>query len=560
MALTLIAVVGVASLVAVAVFADRIGLAAPLLLVVVGAGLGFIPGMPPIDVEPEWILAGVLPPLLYSSAVNMPATDFRRNFKVITGLAVLLVVVTTLGAGWLIHTLLPGVGWPAAFAVGAVISPTDAVAATSVGRRLGLPSRLLTVLEGEGLVNDASALVLLRSAAAAMAAAVSIWGVTLEFFYSVVVASVIGLVLGRINVRLRAWLGDPVLGTAVSLVVPFVAYWPAEELKASGVLAVVVTGVVTGSLAPRYLAAADRLSEAVNWRTLAFLLEGGIFLSMGLSLRTLVDQVEDGHLSVGDSVLYGLAATALVIVIRILFTGPLMTMVRRDERRAADAGPRLEEMQAKLDEGTLDERMLRRGKERVQTRLDMVGADMKFKLDQSLGWRGGLVLAWSGMRGAITVAAAQTLPDGTPFRAQLILIAFVVAAATLLLQGSTLPAVIAAVKVPRDDPARLREDYHDLLEELSASGQTALDKYGEHYPAEVVDRVRLDAKIGPTPKDADAGQELREQYQALRLKVLHAQRHTLLADRARGTHRSETLDRAQNLLDREELSLQRLTS
>ncbi|MFI6320216.1 cation:proton antiporter [Nonomuraea sp. NPDC050556] len=559
MALTLIAVVGVASLVAVAVFADRIGLAAPLLLVVVGAGLGFIPGMPPIDVEPEWILAGVLPPLLYSSAVSMPATDFRRNFKLITGLAVLLVVVTTLGAGWLIHALLPGVGWPAAFAVGAVISPTDAVAATSVGRRLGLPSRLLTVLEGEGLVNDASALVLLRSATAAMAAAVSIWGVTLEFFYSVVVASAIGLVLGRINVRLRAWLGDPVLGTAVSLVVPFVAYWPAEELKASGVLAVVVTGVVTGSLAPRYLAAADRLSEAINWRTLAFLLEGGIFLSMGLSLRALVDQVEDGHLSVGESVLYGLAATALVIVIRILFTGPLMTMVRRDERRAAGAGPRLEEIQAKLDAGAYDERMPR-GKERIQTRLDMVAADVKFKLDQSLGWRGGLVLAWSGMRGAITVAAAQTLPDTTPFRAQLILIAFVVAAATLLLQGSTLPAVIAAVEVPPDDPARLREDYHDLLEELSASGQTALDEYGGEYPAEVVDRVRADSKIGPTPKDVDAFQDLREQYQVLRLKVLHAQRHTLLADRARGTHRSETLDRAQNYLDREELSLQRQIS
>lgn len=561
MVVTLIGVIGVVSLVAVAVFADRIGLAAPLLLVVVGAALGFVPGMPHISIESEWVLAGVLPPLLYSAAITMPATDFRRNFKVISGLAVLLVVVTTLGAGWLLHTLMPGIGWPAAFAVGAVISPTDAVAATSVGRRLGLPSRLLTVLEGEGLVNDASALVLLRSAIAAMAAAVSIWGIAGQFLYSVVVAAVIGLVIGLVNVRLRAWLSDPVMSTAISLIVPFVAYWPAEELGASGVLAVVVTGVVTGSQAPRHLKAGDRLAEAVNWRTLAFLLEGAIFLTMGLSLRTLVDQVEEGHFSVSESLTIGLAATALVIVIRVLFTAPLMAMLRSDERRAVDAAPRLEQMQATLDEGAWDERLRGpRSKQRMQRRLDQVGADLKFKLDQSLGWRGGVVLAWSGMRGAITVAAAQTLPATTPYRPQLILISFVVAAATLLLQGSTLPAVIAAAKVPGDDPVRLREDYHQLLDELAASGEEVI-KDVDADP-ELLARVREDSglRTATNVQRAQAGSVARERYRDLRLQVLAAQRRTLLSDRSKGTHRSETLDRAQRMLDREEMSLQSISA
>ncbi|MFI5860113.1 cation:proton antiporter domain-containing protein [Streptomyces sp. NPDC051546] len=176
----------------------------------------------------------------------------------------LLVIVTTLGAGWLAHLLVPDLGWPAAFALGAVISPTDAVAATSVGRELGLPSPLLTLLEGEGLVNDASALVLLRSAIAALAASVSVWDVAAKFLLSVVIAVAIGALVGVVNVKVRAGLDDTVLNTAITFVVPFVAYVPAEELNASGVLAVVVTGLVTGHLAPRLLRAQDRLGEEMN--------------------------------------------------------------------------------------------------------------------------------------------------------------------------------------------------------------------------------------------------------------------------------------------------------
>ena len=313
MELTIIAVTAVVAIVAVAAVSQRIAVAAPLSMVVVGIALSFLPGLPEIQVNPEWILAGALPPLLYATAVHVPAQDFRRDFKAIAGLAVPLVVLTTVCAGLLFHTLLPGLGLAYAFALGAVISPTDAVAATSVGRRLGLPARLLTILEGEGLVNDASSLVLLGSAVAATTGTVHLGKVGLDFVYAVVVAIAVGLVVGYAAMWIRPLLKDPVLSTAASFAVPFLAWVPAEELGASGVLAVVVAGLVTGHLSPRLLPARDRLAETVNWETVAFLLESGIFLLMGLELKTLLDQDAAAGLSAGQAVAIGLAAAALAL-------------------------------------------------------------------------------------------------------------------------------------------------------------------------------------------------------------------------------------------------------
>ncbi|MYW66872.1 sodium:proton antiporter [Streptomyces sp. SID8379] len=571
MEVTLIAVVGIASIVAVAAFSQRLGLAAPLSLVVVGICLSFVPGVPVVELEPEWVLAGVLPPLLYSSAVNMPAQDFRRDIKAIGGLAVLLVVVSTLGAGWLVHLLMPDIGWPAAFALGAVVSPTDAVAATSVGRKLGLPSRLLTLLEGEGLVNDASALVLLRSAVAAMAGAVSLWGVAGDFVFSVVVAVAVGVVVGLVNVRVRALLDDTVLNTAISFVVPFVAYVPAEEFDASGVLAVVVTGLVTGHQSPRLLRAQDRLGEAMNWRTLAFLLESSIFLLMGLGLKTLLDEAHrhDNGLGAGRVVLYGLALTGLVIVVRMVFVVPLVAMVRRDERRAAAAKPMIERMQERLNTFDLGERFSPRKQAHIQRRVTRTSADIDFRLTETLGWQGGVVLAWSGMRGAITVAAAQTLPEDTPFRAQLILISFVVAVTTLLLQGLSLPAVIRTVRIPGDDPARLRDEYVRLVGELSDAASAAVDEAAADgsVPPDIVDRVRQDSRIRPKQADLDEDERdhtpapadfdaARATYLKLRLGVITAEREALLTARTHGSYSSRALQGAQHVLDLEEARLQ----
>ncbi|MDG4861213.1 sodium:proton antiporter [Streptomyces sp. T-3] len=572
MELTLIAVVGVISIVAVAAFSDRLGLAAPLSLVVVGIGMSFVPGMPHPMPEPDWILAGVLPPLLYSAAVNMPATDFRRNIKAIGGLAVLLVAVTTLGAGWLYHWLLPDIGWPTAFALGAVISPTDAVAATSVGKKLGLPSRLLTVLEGEGLVNDASALVLLRSAIAAIAGSVSVWGIAGDFLYSVVIAVAVGIVVGLVSVRIRAMLDDAVLNTAISFVIPFLAFLPAEEFDASGVLAVVVAGLVTGHQSPRYLRAQDRLAEATNWRTLAFLLESGIFLLMGLGLKRLIDEVHNSGLSAWRALLLGLVGTALVIVVRMVFVAPLVAALRQDQRDAAQAQPKLKQMKARLEVQPLDDRFTPKRMEYMKRRLTKVNADVQFRLNEALGWRGGVVLAWSGMRGAITVAAAQTLPDDVRHRPQLILIAYVVAVTTLLLQGLSLPWVIRKVRVPGDDEDRLRQEYADLLGELSAAAADVLDDPaltgpdGAPVDPEVLNRAR-DASLmraRPTPDEEEEADpatraDLREQYLKLRIAVLAAERRRLLTLRSLGTYSSRALGHAQQMLDVEEARMQQLS-
>ncbi|MFC7308103.1 cation:proton antiporter [Streptomyces monticola] len=576
MELTLVAVIGVVSIVAVAVFSERLGLAAPLSLVVVGIALSFIPGVPHPEIEPEWILGGVLPPLLYSAAVNMPVVDFRRNLKPISGLAVLLVVVSTLGAGWLFHGLLPEIGWPAAFALGAVISPTDAVAATSVGRRLGLPRRLLTVLEGEGLVNDASALVLLRSAVAAIAGTFSLWGIVGEFVYAVVVAIAIGVAVGMVNVRVRGLLGDAVLNTAISFVVPFVAYLPAEELGASGVLAVVVAGVVTGHQSSRFLRATDRLAESTNWRTLAFLLESGMFLLMGLSVKTLIDQVHDSGLGAGRALVIGLLAAALVIVVRVVFVAPLVAGMRREQERAAAAKPRIEQIEARLrgTGGTEPDERLRNvtpeKKARLQRRVTKVSADVEFRLNETLGWRGGVVLAWAGMRGAITLAAAQSLPDDTPDRAQLILIAYVVATTTLLLQGLTLPAVIRSVRIPPDDPDRVRGEYVRLLGDLTQAAESVLgdpqltDRDGKPFGERAVSQVRSESR----PRRHDEGAEgplteeevgSRDQYLQLRLRVLTAQSECLLAARSTGTYGSAVLNQAQTMLDVDTARLQQIT-
>ncbi|MER7170239.1 cation:proton antiporter [Streptomyces mesophilus] len=584
MEFTLVAVLGVISIVAVAAFSERLGLAAPLSLVLVGIGLSFIPGVPHPDVEPELILAGVLPPLLYSAAVNMPVTDFRRDLGTISGLAVTLVALSTLGAGVLFHWLLPEIGWPAAFALGAVISPTDAVAATSVGKRLGLPHRLLTVLEGEGLVNDASALVLLRTAVAAFAGSFSIWATVGEFLYAVVVAVAVGLVVGLVNVRLRALLNDAVLNTAISFVVPFIAYLPAEELNASGVLAVVIAGLVTGHQSPRYLRANDRIAESTNWHTAAFLLESGMFLLMGLSVKTLVDEVRAEDLSVARALLIGLVAAAFVMLARLLFIVPLVAGMRRDVAKASQSKERIEALQQVLknpeENPDFAERMRNLPEKRIEgfrKRVTRKSADIEFTVNQYFGARGGLILGWAGMRGAITVAAAQTLPEDTPDRAQLILIAFVVAATTLLLQGLTLPMVIRKVGVPEDDPQQLREEGARLMNALGESATDFLenpaltDKAGEPYPQRLIEFVRSDARVEAQRKAGDGRKQRegapsryeagsRDQFLELRLRVLAVQREELLKARSSGTYSSLTLGKAQHVLDVDAARFEQLES
>ncbi|WP_111718873.1 sodium:proton antiporter [Homoserinimonas sp. OAct 916] len=563
---------GVLVVVAASALAPRLGVATPLILVVIGIACSLLPGFPPIEVEPELILALVLPPILYAAAVNVPLVDFRRNLKPIAGLSILLVIVSAIGSGLLFYWLLPGLGLAAAIALGAVISPTDAVAATSLGKRLGLPPRLVTVMEGEGLVNDASALVLLRSAIAATAGVVSLWEIVGNFAYAVAVAVVVGVAIGYATVWVRSKFDNSVLNTTVSFAVPFLAYLPAEKLNASGVLAVVAAGLVTGHQSAKYFTAQDRISERINWRTIQFVLENGVFLLIGLELKALVEDVTEKHLGVLPAIGMGLAAAGLLLVIRVAFVVPLIGVLRHDQRRAATIGQRLDVAMERLKRADSSERaggrtMSDNQKARVHRFFTRKRADYKSLAAEGLGWRGGAVLAWSGMRGVVTLAAAQSLPHSIPYRSQLVLIAFTVAIVTVLVQGATLPFLITRLHIVGTDAVTDRAELADLLDEISSVGLATLDNpgliqdNGEQFDPAVIERVRAEGKfltesIMELPEAESAGPH--RQSRALRLAMLRAERAALLDARSTGSHTSRALGRAQAMLDLEESRLAQL--
>ncbi|MEP6479064.1 MAG: sodium:proton antiporter [Rhodoglobus sp.] len=575
MQFALCGVVAIATIVAAGLFGRKLGVAAPLILIVIGVGYSFIPGAP-VEINHEWILLGLLPPILYSAALNVPVIEFRRNFTSISALSVVLVVATAFGTAAVLLLVFPGLSFASAVAIGAVISPTDAVAATAIGKRLGLPPRLVSILEGEGLVNDATALVLLRSALAATAAAVSFWGVVGDFAYAVALALVIGFVVGSVTVFLRSKLSDPVLDTAISFAVPFIAFIPAEAAHASGVLAVVVAGLYSGHNGVRKFSPQARISERLNWRTVQYLLENGVFLIMGLELSKIVANVQKSDLSADRAVYIGLLLALAVIVLRFVFVWPLLWLLRRQKDRAEVSQGRFALMLERLRHAIDLNDDSRRGVALVKRQANAEKfvsrrqADLDSLKNESLGWRGGIVLGWSGMRGVVTVAAAQSLPEGTPFRVQLVLIAFTVAIVTLLLQGGTLPWVIRATGIPGADLTADRTELAELLDEIGEAGLAVLENPqlelpdGQAIDQDAVERVRHDTLLSAESAweranhgGGDGGLEHspQKQYRALRREVLAAQREALLEARSEGAYPSRILARAQTMLDLEETRL-----
>ncbi|PPH47429.1 sodium:proton antiporter [Rathayibacter sp. AY1C9] len=565
MELGIAAIVGVSVLVAVAVFSRRLGVAAPIVLVLAGVGLSYIPGVPEVVVPHEWVLDGVLPPLLYAAALSVPFIDFRRNLTTITGLSVVLVLISAAGVGALLFLLLPELGLGLAIAVGAIISPPDAVAATSVGRRLGLPPRLLTLLEGEGLINDATALVLLRSALAAAAGTLATpWAAIGDFLYAVVVAVVVGFVASVVTVFVRSRLEDPVLNTVLSFIVPFVAFIPAEGLGASGVLAVVVAGLHTGHASSRAFTAQSRVNDRINWRTVQFLLENGVFLLIGLEIRSLIHDADSARLSVPGAVGIGLIAVVGLIVVRFLWVGPVLLgerwQTRRAERRAREQKELLESPEA--------QELPKEERGRAKRRYLLRRSDYRHFSRNGIGWRGGLVLGWSGMRGVVTLAAAQSLPEDIPYRPQLVLIAFTVAVATLLIQGSTLPLLIRALGIRGIDVPEDQRALAGLLDEITEKGLSVLERPGDAVEGadgvapDVLERVRQTSFLrseaawersrGTERSIADTPHRL---YRALRLAVVAAEREALLDARSRRAYPQRILRDAQSLLDLEETRL-----
>ncbi|MEJ3405401.1 sodium:proton antiporter [Rathayibacter sp. YIM 133350] len=571
----IIGVLAVFAIVLAAQASTRLRVAAPLVLVVLGIGVSLLPIVPEVHVEPEWILAGVLPPLLYSAAVSMPTMEFRRDFRAISGLSVVLVVISSVGLGLLFAWLITGLGVPAGIALGAIISPTDAVATTIV-KQLGVSPRIVAVLEGESLLNDATALVVLRSAIAATATSISFWGVVGDFFYAVAVAVAIGLAVGLLNLRLRSRVRDAAVNTAVSFTIPFVASIPAELLGASGLVAAVTAGIITGRGAARWLTPQHRLSDAQNWRTIELLLEGGVFLLMGLELTAILNDVEADEIA-GFGIAAGLAALALVatLVIRAAYVAPLLSGLSRSARRDASRLDGVEAMQSRLDAAAAgqphgpapapEEPPSGRGAgrrtrgrpvprpqdaERFRTRLARFVADLDYMQAEPLGVREGTLIVWAGMRGVVTLAAAQTLPADTPSRSLLIVVAFFVAAASLLLQGGTVAPLARWLRLT--GVGANTEERERLSNELSIAARAALKENGIDVRAlrRPPGDDAQDAQDVPSPsRDAD-------RIRSVRLEMIQAQRRRLLELRNAGTYSSGALTWALESLDADEISLE----
>ncbi len=566
MDLTILGVLALTVIVVSSVLAPKVGVASPLVLIAAGFLLALVPGVPRIEPEPELILAGVLPPLLYAASVNMPAMDFRRDLKSIGWLSIVVVISSALAIGWVVDLFVPGLGFAEGVALGAIVSPTDAVA-TSIVKKTGVAPRLVTVLEGESMINDASALVLLRSAVAATGVSVSLVDVTVDFVAAIGVAALVGLLVGAISIGVRARLHDATVNTAISFAVPFLAYAPAEHLGASGLVAVVTTGLVTGYWGPSVLRAQDRLAESVNWRTIAFLLESGVFLLMGLEVRPLVDAFQEGDGDVGRLVALSAICLGILLLVRSFYVVLLLWSLLKDRQSMQRAEPRLMRIRDYLasDEGQgLPERRLQRIHQMVSRR----EADMRFYADESIDRRAGAVLVWAGMRGSVTLAAAQTLPTGFEQRELLILVAFTVAVASLLLQGGTLAWLVRRLGVQADrrdvawqQTTALSEMLADVaLSRCEEASEDGLD--GRPVEDLVLGQVQDDSHVDRLTRWAgDDGEQSRQRlrdYIDLRRAVLADQRDALLDARSSGKFDSEILAQMLRRVDAGDMAVDRL--
>ena len=552
------------------VLARWLGVAGPLILVAIGLGASLV--LPSFSVPPELILVGILPPLLYAAAVRLPAVEFRRDALPIAGLAVLLVVVTALALGALFYLAIPGLGFPLAVALGAILSPTDAVA-TSIAKKLGISPRVITMLEGESLLNDATALVLLRSTVAAAALGFSFWGTVGQFAWGVLVAVVIGVAVGLVQLRVRRWIADPAANTAVSFIIPFVAYLPTEELGGSGLVAAVAAGLVASQGATRWLTPEQRMSDQVNWRTIELLLEGAVFLIMGLELRDIVTANAQEHAGLGRPVLLALAALGIVLVVRAVYVSGLVALLGRRARssrreRLIAIGERIDQMDASGElvtrtrgaEPDPDPEKRARRLSMFRSRVTRGLNDLDDYQASPLGWKQGVVIVWAGMRGVVTLAAAQTLTtDDTELRPLLVLIAFLVALISLLLQGLTLPLVIRWLRIPAavDDSAAASAERERLADELQLAASDRLARGDiakpDGTPYDPTLLREISKRMSEPPADRWALTE--SDRSALRIQMLEIQRERLGELSHEGSYSTEALREALGRLDAEQISL-----
>ncbi len=392
-----------AVLAAVAVAAKRLNVAPSILLVVAGIGMALVPGLPKVRLAPELVLLVILPPLIYSAGVSMSWRDFRFNLRPIGLLAFGCVVFTTCAVAAAAHYLLK-FDWAVGFVLGAIIAPPDVVAPLAIARRLGLPRRLVVVLEGEGLANDATALILYRFAVAAVATGTFSLEKAGGTFALIVVGEILwGLAVGWLSLRLRQWARDPRVEITLSLMTPYLAFWVPAHLGGSGVLATVACGLYVSWVGPRLIGSATRLQGIFFWDLIVYLIEGMVFLLTGLQARTLIDDTQ--AFSIPDLLIATALITAIVIAARFIWVFPATYIPR------------------------------------------WIVPGLR-KRDPSPPWQGPFLLSFTGVRGVVSLAAALAIPyfmdNGSPFphRDMILFVTFGVIIVTLVGQGLMLPAVV----------------------------------------------------------------------------------------------------------------------
>ena len=507
----LLLVVGcVSTVLLVTALCRRLPIPAPLLLLLVGAVVSYEPWFPLPELTAEMALFGFLPPLLYAAAVNTSLVDFRANLKAIGWLSIGFVLFCAVGVALVIMGLLP-VPFAAAFAVGAIVAPPDAVAAVAVARSAGLPRRVVTILEGESLLNDATALVSLRTAVAALGAAVTFWEVGQDFLLAVIVGPLAGFVVAKLSIWLFRVITEPVMSTTLTFLIPFAAYALAETFHASGVLAVVVAGLMVGHVTPTMHSATARVSTWLNWTTIQYVLENTVFLLIGLHTHEVLAAASEYPVSNLTIVLASLAVLVSVIGLRIVYVMVVRPFL----------SPRL----------------------------------------HPLSWQEGLIISWAGMRGVVTLAAALTLPAETPLRPVLLLIALVTVAGTLLIHGLTLPWLTRRLGVRGPDPREDALQEAMVTQRSINAGMDALKNAAEPGDEELVKRLKATAKqridlAWERLGQDDCNETRGRAYRRLRLAGMAGEREKLLEIRDRGFADHEVLSSLLSELDVEEATLE----
>jgi Na+/H+ antiporter len=501
--------------------ARRVLIPYPIFLVLGGLALSLLPRLPVVRLDPDLVFLIFLPPILWSAAYFTSLRDFRANLRSISLLAVGLVLATTAAVAAVARLLLPGLGWPLAVALGAIVSPPDAVAATAIARRLGIPHRVVTILEGESLVNDASALVLYRSALAAAVTGAFVLTQALQQFVLASVGGVaIGLGVAALARRALRLTDDSLAHTAITLLAPYAAWIIGERTHTSAVLACVAGGLYLRQGFSELVPPTTRLQSRAVWDLLVFVLNGAIFILIGLQLGAIRESGLPGRL--GTLLWQGAVISATAIGVRLLWV-PLATVIPR-----------------------------------------LVSPALR-RRDPMPGWRPVLLVAWIGMRGIVSLAAALALPETTatgapfPFREEIIVLTFAVILSTLVLQGLSLTPLIQALDLERDDTLELEEA--QAREEAARAALARLEELGGAgwAPDAQVERLRAryaQQLLHTSPLQVgDGDAAARAAYRRLRHETLNAERRALIALRDRGVISDEVLHRLEQTLDVEAMRI-----